>query len=55
MNDFVGTILAVGILLIGSFTHAWGEWRYQQGLTQGRKEGRLINRYIRRGEIYRVE
>lgn len=55
MNDFVGTILAVGILLIGSFVHVWGEFRYQQGLERGRKEGRLINRCIRRGEIYRVE
>lgn len=55
MNDFVGTILAIGILFIGSFIHAYGEWRYEKGLEEGRKQGRLINRCIRRGEIYRIQ
>lgn len=51
----IGTVIGVGMLLLGSFIHAWGEWRYQQGLEEGRKQGRLINRYVRRGEIYRIK
>ena len=33
----------------------YGEWRYREGVREGRKQRRKLDRDIRRGTIYRIK
>ena len=52
LADLVVMISIIGMWIIA---FGYGEWRYHEGVREGRKQRRKLEREIRRGTIYRIK
>lgn len=54
-NLLADLVLMISIIAIWIVIFGYGEWRYREGVQDGQKQRRKLEREIRRGNIYRVK
>ena len=48
-------VAAISVIGMWILTFAYGEWRYHEGVKEGRKQRRRLDRAIKHGRIYRIK